>query len=310
MNRLTYWIMAESQYRLHSPFIFEMYREVLFAELDGEVRPLSDALKRKVRETVSQLNEKGFRVLGIAQKNNPSPVGAFSAADECEMSFMGYLAFLDPPKPSTAAAIRALKEHGVTTKILTGDNEKVTRTVCSQVGLEVKNMLLGSEVDAMDDDELAVAASACDVFAKLTPDQKARIVSVLRKYGATVGFLGDGINDAPVLRRADVGVAMGALGADAALEAADIVLMNDDISLITEAIRLSKNTMTKIKQNLFWAFAYNMVLVPVAAGVLYPLFSIIFKPEWAGLAMALSSVTAISLSLLLKSYIPPIKRKV
>ena len=109
--------------------------------------------------------------------------------DECDMVLIGYLAFLDPPKESTADAIRALKRHGVTTKILTGDNDKVTRTICKQVGLKVRNMLLGSDLEAMSDDQLARAAQSTDVFAKLTPDQKARVVSVLRESGHTVGFM-------------------------------------------------------------------------------------------------------------------------
>lgn len=141
-------------------------------------------------KTVDELNEKGFRVLAIAQKSNPSPVESFGVKDECDMVLIGYLAFLDPPKESTADAIRALQAHGVTTKILTGDNDKVTRTICKQVGLEVRNMLLGSDLDGMTDEALARAAETTDVFAKLTPDQKSRVVSVLRGNGHTVGFMG------------------------------------------------------------------------------------------------------------------------
>ena len=144
----------------------------------------------KILHTVDELNDKGFRVLAIAQKSNPSPVDAFGVKDERDMVLLGYLAFLDPPKESTADAIRALKDHGVTTKILTGDNDKVTRTICKQVGLKVRNMLLGSDLDHMSDAELARAAESTDVFAKLTPDQKARVVSVLRENGHTVGFMG------------------------------------------------------------------------------------------------------------------------
>lgn len=136
------------------------------------------------------MNDKGFRVLAIAQKSSPAPAGSFGVEDERDMVLMGYLAFLDPPKESTAAALRALKEHGVTAKILTGDNEKVTRTICRQVGLEVRNMLLGSDVARMSDAELARAAQSTDVFAKLTPDQKARVVTALRASGHTVGFMG------------------------------------------------------------------------------------------------------------------------
>ena len=219
----------------------EMLAVCTSVEFGGEVRPLTEEMKEQVRTTVAELNEKGFRVLGIAQKNDPFPVGAFCAADECGMAFMGYLAFLDPPKASTADAIRALREHGVKTKILTGDNEKVTRTVCRQVGLEVRNMLLGSEIAAMDDDALAVAASTCDVFAKLTPDQKARIVSVFRNYGATVGFLGDGINDAAAMKAADIGISVDT-AVDIAKESADVILLEKDLMVLEEGIVEGRKT--------------------------------------------------------------------
>lgn len=168
----------------------EMLSICAFAECDGKVRPLTDEVRGRILQTVDSLNDKGFRVLAIAQKSNPSPVGTFGAQDECDMVLIGYLAFLDPPKESTADAIRALKEHGVRTKILTGDNDKVTRTICKQVGLKVRNMLLGADLEQMSDAELAKAAESTDVFAKLTPDQKARVVSVLRENGHTVGFMG------------------------------------------------------------------------------------------------------------------------
>lgn len=140
------------------------------------------------------------------------------------MVLMGYLAFLDPPKESTTDAIRALKAHGVTTKILTGDNEKVTRTICKQVGLKVRNMLLGADLENMTDMELAHAAQTANVFAKLTPQQKARVVRVLRESGHTVGFMGDGINDAAAMKSADSGISVDT-AVDVAKESADIVLM-------------------------------------------------------------------------------------
>ena len=123
----------------------EMLSICAFAECDGGVKPLTDDVRCRILETVDDLNDKGFRVLAIAQKSNPSPVGAFGVKDECDMVLIGYLAFLDPPKESTADAIKALKDHGVTTKILTGDNDKVTRTICKQVGMKVRNMLLGAD---------------------------------------------------------------------------------------------------------------------------------------------------------------------
>lgn len=219
----------------------EMLSICSFAECDGKVRPMTKELKSRILATVDDLNEKGFRVLAIAQKSNPSPAGAFGVTDECDMVLMGYLAFLDPPKESTADAIKALKAHGVTTKILTGDNDKVTRTICKQVGLKVRNMLLGSDLENMSDQELAKAAETTDVFAKLTPGQKARVVSVFRENGHTVGFMGDGINDASAMKSADIGISVDT-AVDVAKESADIVLLEKDLMVLEEGIIEGRKT--------------------------------------------------------------------
>ena len=219
----------------------EMLSICSFAECDGKVRPMTKELKSRILATVDDLNEKGFRVLAIAQKSNPSPAGAFGVTDECDMVLMGYLAFLDPPKESTADAIKALKAHGVTTKILTGDNDKVTRTICKQVGLKVRNMLLGSDLENMGDQELAKAAETTDVFAKLTPDQKARVVSVFRENGHTVGFMGDGINDASAMKSADIGISVDT-AVDVAKESADIVLLEKDLMVLEGGIIEGRKT--------------------------------------------------------------------
>ena len=152
---------------------------------------------------------------------------------------------LDPPKESTADAIRALKAHGVTTKILTGDNDKVTRTICKQVGLEVRNMLLGSDLDHMTDDQLAKAVETTEVFAKLTPDQKARVFSVLRENGHTVGFMGDGINDAAAMKAADIGISVDT-AVDVAKESADIILLEKDLMVLEEGIIEGRKTLSLI----------------------------------------------------------------
>lgn len=219
----------------------EMLSICSFAECDGKVRPMTKELKSRILATVDDLNEKGFRVLAIAQKSNPSPAGAFGVTDECDMVLMGYLAFLDPPKEFTVDAIKALKAHGVTTKILTGDNDKVTRTICKQVGLKVRNVLLGSDLENMSDQELAKAAETTDVFAKLTPDQKARVVSVFRENGHTVGFMGDGINDASAMKSADIGISVDT-AVDVAKESADIVLLEKDLMVLEEGIIEGRKT--------------------------------------------------------------------
>ena len=219
----------------------EMLSVCSFAEVDGVVCTLDDELRNRILATVSELNDDGFRVLAIAQKSNPSPVGAFSAADECDMVLMGYLAFLDPPKESTADAIEALRQHGVATKILTGDNEKVTRTICKQVGLEVNNMLLGQDIAAMDDEQLARETEHTQVFAKLTPDQKTRIVSILRENGHVVGYMGDGINDASAMKSSDIGISVDT-AVDVAKESADIILLEKDLMVLEEGIVEGRKT--------------------------------------------------------------------
>ena len=219
----------------------EMLSICTFVECDGKAQPISKELKSKVLTTVDELNEKGFRVIAIAQKSNPSPVGAFGVKDECDMVLIGYLAFLDPPKESTADAICALKKHGVTTKILTGDNDKVTKTICKQVGLEVRNILLGSDIDSMSENDLKKAVEETDVFAKLTPDNKARIVSILRENGHKVGFMGDGINDAAAMKAADIGISVDT-AVDVAKESADIILLEKDLMVLEEGIIEGRKT--------------------------------------------------------------------
>ena len=219
----------------------EMLSICSFVEYDGQVQPLGHALRQKILRTVDELNAKGFRVLAIAQKSNPSPVGAFGVKDECDMVLLGYLAFLDPPKESTAGAIQALREYGVTTKILTGDNDKVTRTICAQVGLKVRNMLLGPEIESMSDEALARAAETTDVFAKLTPEQKVRVVRVLRESGHTVGFMGDGINDAAAMKAADIGISVDT-AVDIAKESADIILLEKDLMVLEKGIIEGRKT--------------------------------------------------------------------
>ena len=212
-----------------------------FAECDGKVQPLTGDVRQRILQTVDGLNDKGFRVLVIAQKSNPSPVGALvSRMSAIWCSLATWLSWTRP-KESTADAIRALKHYGVTTKILTGDNDKVTRTICKQVGLKVRNMLLGSDLDAMSDDQLAKAAESTDVFAKLTPDQKARVVSVLRENGHTVGFMGDGINDAAAMKAADIGISVDT-AVDVAKESADIILLEKDLMVLEQGIIEGRKT--------------------------------------------------------------------
>ena len=215
--------------------IEEMLSVSAYAEYAGKIEPMTDALRAEIMETCNKFNEDGFRVLGVAQKTSPSPVGAFSVADESEMVLIGYLAFLDPPKESAAAAIASLHEYGVDVKVLTGDNDAVTRSVCDQVGLSAENILLGADVECMDDEQLKVAVEKTNVFAKLSPQQKARIVTMLRQNGHTVGYMGDGINDAAAMRAADVGISVDT-AVDIAKESAKMILTEKDLMVLKNGV--------------------------------------------------------------------------
>ena len=219
----------------------EMLGVCSFAEDDGTVQPLTDDVRTKILETVGRLNENGMRVIAIAQKSVDESRTAYSVQDESGMVLMGYLAFLDPPKESAAAAIRTLKAHGVTTKILTGDNDRVTRCICKQVGLPVHRLLLGEAIEAMSESELERAAPETDVFAKLSPAQKARVVTALRNAGHTVGFMGDGINDAPAMKAADIGISVDT-AVDVAKESADIILLEKNLMVLEQGIMEGRKT--------------------------------------------------------------------
>ena len=219
----------------------EMLACCSFAELNGMPVALTVEVKERVLKKSDELNSSGMRVIAVAQKTNPSPVGEFSAKDETGMVLIGFLAFLDPPKETTAAAIRALKEYGVSVKILTGDNEKVTVAVCRQVGLRGDRILLGTDIDTMTDEELKVQAEDIQVFAKLSPTQKARIVRLLRENGHTVGYMGDGINDAAAMKAADAGISVDT-AVDIAKESAGVVLLEKDLMVLEEGIIEGRKT--------------------------------------------------------------------
>ncbi len=219
----------------------EMVSISSYVEVKGQVVPLTEDIKKKVFELTDKLNNNGMRVIGVSQKTNPAPVGEFGKKDETEMVLMGFLVFLDPPKATTEAAIAALKSYGVRTKVLTGDNEKVTASICSKVGMDASGFMLGSQIDDLDDDELLEVVEKYDIFAKLTPEQKARIVKALQENGHVVGFLGDGINDTPAMKVADVGISVDD-AVDIAKETADIILLEKDLMVLEQGIIEGRKT--------------------------------------------------------------------
>ena len=219
----------------------EMLRCCAWAERGGKLCPLTDHVRGLVLAKSGELNGNGMRVIAVAQKTNPSPVGQFSVEDEKDMVLMGFLAFLDPPKETTAGAIKALQEYGVEVKILTGDNEKVTSAICRQVGLNGDRILLGTELDRLGDRELKEAAEEITVFAKLSPSQKARIIRVLRENGHSVGYMGDGINDAAAMKASDVGISVDT-AVDIAKESASVVLLEKDLTVLKQGVMEGRKT--------------------------------------------------------------------
>jgi phosphoserine phosphatase len=195
----------------------------------GEVdEALSDELLTRIRQVTAAFNAEGLRVVAVAARSLPEGRDTYSLADEQQLTLIGYVAFLDPPKESTAPALKALAEHGVAVKVLTGDNELVTAKICREVGLAQQGLLMGNDIERMSDAQLAVAVENTNVFAKLTPTHKERIVRILKGNGHVVGFMGDGINDAPALRTADIGISVDS-AVDIAKEAADIILLEKSL---------------------------------------------------------------------------------
>ncbi len=215
------------------------------ASLDGErtmpTLPLDSALLARTQAVTAGLNAEGLRVVAVAVKTLPPAQTTYSVADEAGLTLIGYIAFLDPPKESAAPALKKLAAHGIAVKVLTGDNEKVTRQVCRQVGLTADAVMLGSQVEALSDEALKAAAESHSIFAKLTPLHKERIVRALRASGHVVGFMGDGINDAPALRAADIGISVDS-AVDIAKEAADIILLEKSLLVLDDGVVEGRTT--------------------------------------------------------------------
>jgi Mg2+-importing ATPase len=212
------------------------------ARVGGQTIPLTPAVREEVLRQRTAMNEDGLRVIAVAVKQVWSQHNKqYGVGDEQNLTLIGFIAFLDPPKDSAAPALAALAQHGVAVKILTGDNDLVARKVCKDVGLTVSQTLLGHQVEAMDDAQLQAAVENVTLFAKLNPSQKARIIAALKRRGHTVGFLGDGINDAPALREADAGISVDT-AADIAKESADIILLEKSLLVLEEGVLLGRQT--------------------------------------------------------------------
>lgn len=205
-----------------------------WVEYNNRIVKLTKEMVRKALEIVEDLNEDGMRVLAVAKKNKLNKK-TITSEDEQDMILLGFIAFLDPPKESALPAIKALKKHGVDVKILTGDNEIVTKKICKEVNLPIKGILLGEEIEDMSFDELVEVVEDITIFAKVSPQQKLKIIKALKKRGHVVGYLGDGVNDVPSLRESDVGISVDT-GVDAAKEVSDIVLLEKNLMVLERAI--------------------------------------------------------------------------
>ncbi len=261
-------------------------RQIPVAEADGLDTHGGKGVTARVDGAMAVVGNRPFlSELGIALPEGiERKIGAFENEGKTvvlvarETAARGLIAIADTLKETTALAVRGFRRLGLRVVMITGDNERTALAIAGQAGID-------------------------EVAAQVLPGDKAAQVRRLQEAGHRVAFVGDGINDAPALAQADVGIAIGS-GTDVAIESGDMVLIRDDLMDAVAGIELSRKVMTRIKQNIFWAFAYNTALIPVASGILYPFFGITLKPEWAGLAMAMSSVTVVSLSLTLKRYRP------
>ena len=249
----------------------EMFNVCTHVQYGGEVYPLDESREARLKEVLRELNESGLRVIAVAMKEIPPDQVVYSKADESGLTLIGYIAFLDPPKESTAPALQALAEHGVDVKIITGDNELVAAEVSRQVGLEVKGLVLGAQIDAMDDQALAQVVKSTTIFARMSPLNKERVVYCLRDLGHVVGFMGDGVNDAPALRAADIGISVdGAV--DIAKEAADIILLERSLMVLKDGVIEGRKTFSNMLKYIRMTVSSNFgnVFSIVIASVFLP----------------------------------------
>lgn len=239
--------------------------------LNGEIIPITEEIKSQAREIVKEMGEQGMRVIALSKKIVAKEKSDFEPADECEMTLLGFMCFLDPPKESAFLAIKALKKYGIAIKVLTGDNEFVTKKICSDVGIDFKGIILGNDLENKTDEELEPVLESNSIFARLTPEQKSRIVRILRRNGHTVGFMGDGINDTSAIREADVGISVDT-AVDIAKETADIILLENNLIVLAEGVIEGRKIFGNIIKYIKMAASSNFgnVFSVLAASIFLP----------------------------------------
>jgi len=243
----------------------EILKVCSYSELEEVVSDFSEGTRRKIEQKYHDLSAEGLRVLGVAFKKLKEKKSVYSINDECDMTFLGFVAFLDPPKETAKQSLQMLSKAGVELKILTGDNELVTKKVCNELGYEVKGVILGNEISNMSDETLAAVVEEANVFARVTPAQKDRIISLLKLNGHVVGFMGDGINDAPSLKTSDVGVSVNN-AVDVAKESADIILLKSDLNVLGEGVLEGRKTFGNTMKYIMMGVSSNFGNMFSAAG--------------------------------------------
>lgn len=241
------------------------------AAASGEARPLGSAERERLTVMFDRIGADGLRALGIAFRTVTSSQERAALEDEGSLTFAGFVTFMDPPKPDAAAAIRALGHAGVSVRILTGDNERVTRHVCAQLGVPVTGLLTGTEITRMSDEALLGRLAAVNLFCRVTPQQKRRIIAAFRRLGHVAGFLGDGVNDASALHEADVGISV-ETATDVAKEAADLVLLDHDLSVVHAGVLEGRRTVVNVTKYILMGSSSNLgnMMSMAGAGLLLP----------------------------------------
>ena len=246
-----------------------------FVDYKGEVSKITKEIKNNILDISKKLNEQGLRVIAVCQKNDIKDIENFSVQDEKKMVLMGFIGFLDPPKESAKSSIRKLNEAGIRVIVLTGDNKEVTKTVCEKVEINSPKIILGNQVDRLSDRALANMLRKVNIFAKLSPIQKARIVRILKESGNIVGYMGDGINDSPSLSNSDVGISVDT-AVDIAKESADIILLEKDLNVLLDGVSEGRRTYANLMKYIKMAVSFNFgeVVSIIIASILLP-----FLPE-------------------------------
>ena len=241
----------------------------------GKVSDITKEIKQNILKMTKDLNKQGLRVVAVAQKNDIEGIKNFSVTDESKMVLMGFIGFLDPPKESAKDAIARLNRDGIRVIVLTGDNEYVTKAICDKVGINTDKIVLGNKVDKLSDTALKRLLQKTNVYAKLSPIQKARIVRILKEAGNVVGYMGDGINDAPSMHNAEVGISVDT-AVDITKETADIILLEKDLDVLTDGVLEGRKTFGNLQKYIKMAVSFNFgeVLSVLIASILLPFFPI------------------------------------